>query len=119
MAETFSYCTRLGATGETAQRTWQNDFGDGYVQSGGTGINTRSETWDGMTIIGRLEAGDDLLGARAFLDRHEGYKSFLWTPPGGVQGRYRCNGYKLRPLGEACTNWASRSFRSSTRNNQP
>ncbi|HCF6345162.1 phage tail protein [Pseudomonas aeruginosa] len=99
MAETFSYCTRLGATGETAQRTWQNDFGDGYVQSGGTGINTRSETWDGMTIIGRLEAGDDLLGARAFLDRHEGYRSFLWTPPGGVQGRYRCNGYKLRPLG--------------------
>lgn len=72
MAETFSYCTRLGATGEIAQRTWQNDFGDGYVQSGGTGINTRSETWDGMTIIGRLEAGDDLLGARAFLDRHEG-----------------------------------------------
>lgn len=79
MAETFSYCTRLGATGETAQRTWQNNFGDGYVQSGGTGINTRSETWDGMTIIGRLEAGDDLLSARAFLDRHEGYKSFLWT----------------------------------------
>ncbi|PCK41846.1 hypothetical protein A2J14_26015 [Pseudomonas aeruginosa] len=74
MAETFSYCTRLGATGEIAQRTWQNDFGDGYVQSGGTGINTRSETWDGMTIIGRLEAG-------------------------GAQGRYRCNGYKLRPLG--------------------
>ncbi|WP_410963171.1 phage tail protein [Salmonella sp. SAL04292] len=33
------------------------------------------------------------------MDRHEGYRSFLWTPPGGVQGRYRCNGYKLRPLG--------------------
>ena len=77
MAETFSYCTRLGATGETAQSTWQNDFGDGYVQSGGTGINTRSETWDGMTIIGRLEAGDDLLGARAF-----------WTGTRGISRSY-------------------------------
>ena len=36
---------------------------------------------------------------RDFIDRHEGYKAFIWTPPGGVQGRYRCKGYKSKPLG--------------------
>jgi phage-related protein len=46
-----------------------------------------------------MAPGEELVQVRDFIDRHEGYKSFLWTPPGGVQGRYRCNGYKTKPLG--------------------
>ncbi|EKT4469824.1 phage tail protein [Pseudomonas putida] len=98
MAETFSFCTRLGATGEIKQRVWENEFGDGYTQAGGTGINTKTQEWS-HKAVGSLEAGQELRLMRDFLDRHEGYKSFLWTPPGGTQGRYKANGYKLDPKG--------------------
>jgi phage-related protein len=98
MTETFSYCTRVGASGDIAQRVWANDFGDGYSQSGGTGINTKSQSWD-LSLSGMLVPGDDLQAVADFLDRHEGYKSFFWTPPGGAQGRYKANGYKLATLG--------------------
>lgn len=94
MAELFTYCTRVGASGSIGQRTWENDFGDGYTQAGGVGINTKFQSWD-HSITGRDVVGDDLKGVKDFLDRHEGYKSFLWTPPGGPQGRYSANGYKL------------------------
>ncbi|MHC8396125.1 phage tail protein [Pseudomonas sp. LB3P93] len=98
MAETFGYCTRIGANGDVSQRTWENDFGDGYTQAGGVGINTKSQSWD-ISVVGQMIPGDDLKSVRDFLDRHEGYKSFLWTPPGGTQGRYSANGYKLNAQG--------------------
>ncbi|WP_447651553.1 phage tail protein [Pseudomonas abietaniphila] len=98
MAETFSFDVRVGASGDITQKTWENDFGDGYVQAGGIGINTKAESWD-VSITGRLEEGQKLRQARDFLDRQQGFKSFLWTPPGGVQGRFRSNGYKMATLG--------------------
>lgn len=98
MVETFSYCVQLGGDGEIDQRTWENDFGDGYTQAGGIGINTKSETWN-LTHSGVMAAGEELPMVRDFIDRHEGYKAFIWTPPGGAPGRYRCKGYKSKPLG--------------------
>ncbi|WP_175649486.1 phage tail protein [Pseudomonas sp. Marseille-P9899] len=98
MAETFGFCTRVGAAGEVKQRTWGNDFGDGYEQSGGTGINGKSEEW-AHQAAGSLGAGHELRQIRDFLDRHEGYKSFLWTSPSGMSGRWKVNGYKLDPQG--------------------
>ena len=98
MAEIFGFCARVGAAGEIKQRIWENDFGDGYTQSGGTGINGRSEEWT-YQATGRLDAGEELRQMRDFLDRHEGYKSFLWTSPAGTYGRWKVNGYKLDPQG--------------------
>lgn len=98
MAETYSFCTRLGATGDVKHRTWENDFGDGYTQAGGTGINTKSESWEHQ-LTGSMGEGEELRQVRDFIDRHQGYRSFLWTPPGGLQGRYKINGYKLDPKG--------------------
>lgn len=98
MAETFNYRVRVGASGEISQRTWENEFGDGYTQAGGTGINAKSQSWN-LTVSGLLVDGDDFKGARDFLDRHEGYRSFMWTPPCGIAGRYRANGYKIATLG--------------------
>ena len=43
MAEVFIYDVQLGADGDVSQRTWENEFGDGYVQSGGIGINTKRD----------------------------------------------------------------------------
>lgn len=98
MAETFGFDIQVGASGDVAQRTWSNDFGDGYSQSGGLGINNKSQAWD-VSVTGKFGDGQKLQLVRDFLDRQEGYKSFLWTPPGGTQGRYRANGYKLSTLG--------------------
>lgn len=98
MAETFDFDVQVGASGDVSQRTWENDFGDGYSQSGGVGINNRTEAWD-VTVTGRYGSGQKLQQVRDFLDRHEGYKSFIWTPPGGVQGFYKAKGYKPNTLG--------------------
>lgn len=100
MIETFSFDVEAEIDGDISQRTWENDLGDGYVQSGGTGINTKSQSWS-ASHTGMLEAGEEVLSIRDFLDRHEGYKTFFWTPPGGVQGRYRAKGYKLRTRGNS------------------
>ena len=96
--ETFTYQVIVGTTGEVKQRVWENSFGDGYVQSGGTGINGRSEEWS-IVIIGKLLAGETLAGVRDFLDRHEGYKPFIWTSPSGIEGNWRATGYSLDPMG--------------------
>ncbi|WP_210014916.1 phage tail protein [Pseudomonas palmensis] len=98
MTETFDFDIEADADGDISQRTWDNDFGDGYAQSGGTGINTKSQSWN-ATHTGLLEQGEEALEICKFLDRHEGYKTFFWTPPGGVQGRYRVKGYKLKARG--------------------
>lgn len=98
MAETYTFCTRVGASGDVKQRVWENDFGDGYSQSGGIGINGKSEEWTHQAT-GSLDPGQELRLLRDFLDRHEGYKTFLWTSPSGVYGRFKVNGYKLDPLG--------------------
>lgn len=98
MAETFDFNVEAGADGEVNQRTWDNDFGDGYIQSGGTGINTKSQSWS-VSHTGQLLPGEEIFLIRDFLDRHEGYRSFFWVPPGGQQGRYKVNGYKLKALG--------------------
>lgn len=96
--ETFTHCVQVGTTGTVKQRTWENDFGDGYTQAGGTGINGRSEEWS-VTIVGKLLEGEALAGVRAFLDRHEGYKPFLWRSPSGVLGQWRATDYSLDPRG--------------------
>ncbi|KPY63674.1 MULTISPECIES: phage tail protein [Pseudomonas syringae group] len=98
MAETFDFDVQVGASGDVKQRTWSNDFGDGYTQAGGVGINTKSQAWD-VTVTGRFGVGQKLQQVQDFLDRHEGFKSFLWTPPGSGTGRYTANGYKLSTLG--------------------
>jgi len=98
MAETFSFDVEAGADGDVSQRTWENEFGDGLVQAGGIGINTKSQSWS-LVHTGVDEPGDELPELIAFLDRHEGYKSFRYSPPGEPEGWYRANGYQKKALG--------------------
>ncbi|MFJ2456458.1 phage tail protein [Pseudomonas protegens] len=98
MAETFDFDVEVGADGDVSQRTWENNYGDGYTQAGGIGINTKSQVWN-LAHTGEDLPGEELPELLAFLDRHEGYKAFHWTPPGEHQGWYRVNGYKKKALG--------------------
>lgn len=94
--QVFSWDPRLDPVGQKSFRVLVAQFGDGYAQRVGDGINTQSQSWP-------LEfAGDsrEIRPIRAFLDAHEGFRSFLWTPPLGEQSSFVApEGYTLKPHG--------------------
>lgn len=94
--EVFSWQPRVDAMGQVSHRTLFAQFGDGYTQSVGDGININKQSWP-LEFVGR---GDYIRPIRAFLDRHGGYKAFEWTPPlGGVTTCRAPKGYSLKGHG--------------------
>lgn len=88
--ERFIWETEKGSEGDVAQRVRTKQFGDGYEQSVEDGLNNQSQSWP-LVFTG---AKPRVMLIKAFLDRHKGAKAFLWTPPLGDLGLYKCNGYK-------------------------
>lgn len=84
MTDTFTWRTRKTAQGTESVRTLQAQFGDGYKQVSGTGINDKSETWD-LDWTGKRS---DAAVLRAFLLSHV-TTSFWWTNPWGEKKLYR------------------------------
>ena len=78
--EIFTWSPRVNPTQTVNFRTRKAQFGDGYTQVSGDGLNPRSQEWE-------------------FLDRHGGTKSFQWTPPLEDIGLFRCEQYKPVPMG--------------------
>lgn len=94
--ETFTFCPRIDPVGQITQRSIVAQFGDGYAQRAADGINGKSENWP-LEFVG---SEDYIRPIRDFLDRHQGYKSFLWTPPlGEPQHFVTPEGYSLRAMG--------------------
>lgn len=91
--ETFAWPVDTKPTGTNNFRTRDVKFGDGYEQSTGNGINNKWQSWS--VSIDREPA--EMAAVMAFLDRHEGYKKFLWTPPGRTEGRFKCRSYQEVP----------------------
>ncbi|MOA23221.1 Phage minor tail protein [compost metagenome] len=79
-----------GEQGEVTFAVRTKKFGDGYEQSVGESLNNRSQSWP-ITYTGTKER---VKAVQAFLDRHKGTKAFLWTPPLGELGLYKCAGYQ-------------------------
>jgi len=93
--ETFIWDPSIDATGDISHRVRKAQFGDGYAQVIGDGINSKSQSWP-LAFTG---TGEEVIPIRDFLDLHAGGKAFLWSPPlEGVQ-LYRCATYQLVPLG--------------------
>lgn len=86
--ETFNWLINVGAEADVQQETLESQFGDGYSQALGVGINNQKQVWN-VEVTGTYGGNHDIADIRDFLDRHKGFRSFLWTPPGGKQGRYR------------------------------
>ncbi|KMJ43678.1 phage tail protein [Xenorhabdus khoisanae] len=93
--ETFYWSPRTSASSTVDFAIRKVQFGDGYTQVSGDGIHPRSQKWTVDFV------GDEpyLRAILAFLDRHQGYQSFIWTPPLSDKGLYRCEGYKTSALG--------------------
>lgn len=88
--ETFTWQPDDEAQGEGTLRTRETRLGDGYVQSVGDGINGEEQPWTLQLGGTREEVAPPL----AFIRRHGGFKAFLWTPPGGQVGFYRCKTFR-------------------------
>lgn len=76
-------------------RVLRADFGDGYSQVAGDGINAYNETWQ-MSFNNRPKA--DVAAIRAFLDSVSEISPFDWTPPDEVTvKKWRLRGkYSIR-----------------------
>ncbi len=93
--ERFTWKTEKGAEGDIAQRVRTKKFGDGYEQAVADGINNKAQSWP-VTFTGMKARAKEIM---AFLDRHQGSKAFLWTPPLGDLGLYKCGGYRAAHRG--------------------
>lgn len=93
--EEFTWCPQTQSPGTTTLRTRTAQFGDGYKQVSGDGLNGKSQAWD-LVFTG---PESEIRAIRDFLDRHQGYRSFAWRPPLEDLGLYQAGEYKLQPLG--------------------
>ena len=93
--QTFTWCPRLNAEADTTFRTRKAQFGDGYTQVAGDGLNPKSQKWT-LSFTG----DESYIGAiKAFLDAHQGTKAFLWKPPLEPLAMFRCDTYNPTALG--------------------
>jgi phage-related protein len=76
MAETFTYRRKAGASGTIEFTILKARFGDGYSQVAQDGI--KMQRWP-LSFDGGIDMIQPIID---FLDRHAGWKSFYWTPPG-------------------------------------
>ncbi len=93
--ETFNWSPRVNPRGQVRLRTLEAKFGDGYTQTAADGINSKVQSWP-LEFVGTEQKIGEIA---AFLDRHGGFRSFLWTPPLGGEGRYRATEYDPVALG--------------------
>lgn len=93
--QTFTWVPVVEPTGTVSYRVLKAQFGDGYAQTAADGINNKSQTWP-LQFRGALA---NIAPIRDFLDALSGYQAFLWTPPLGAQGYYKCTGHMLKPMG--------------------
>ncbi len=95
MIETFTWCPRINAQADTTFRVKKAQFGDGYAQVAGDGLNNRSDSWQ-LEFVGEEAMIEQIV---AFFDRHAGHKAFIWKPPLRPKGLFRCEQYKPVALG--------------------
>ncbi|CBJ79809.1 Gp17 [Xenorhabdus bovienii str. Jollieti] len=92
--EIFTWLPRVNASSNVEFAIRKAKFGDGYEQVSGAGINPKSMRWT-LDFVGNEKHITEII---AFLDRHEGHKSFIWTPPLASKGLFRCESYKYQAI---------------------
>ena len=71
--ETFTWATQNGEAPDITYRVRTSQFGDGYKQEVGDGINNKVDSYPITHTGGQARA----LEIMAFFDRHQGAKAFL------------------------------------------
>lgn len=94
--ETFTYAARVNPTGDHSFRVREVQFGDGYKQQVGDGLNTELQSWS-LTFVGNWKRTFEI---RSFFKRHAGYKAFKWMTPNFELGLFTCKTYQVTALGK-------------------
>lgn len=87
---------------EVKTRHIEANFGDGYSQRAGDGINTIKDKWNvEWTALSQVNF-DEL---NDFFEEKEGYKDFNWTPPGeSTSKKFVCKNWNVSHLGASLFN---------------
>jgi len=94
--QTFGWAPRTEPEGKRTFRVLRAQFGDGYVQQAGDGINNETATWplEFAGYAAQIQPIDD------FLRAHQGFKPFWWTPPmASTPALFVAGEIILQPLG--------------------
>lgn len=93
------FCPRVSASGELNFRLRKAQFGDGYQQVSGDGINAKAYQWN-LEFVGSKAYIIELID---WLDARKGQQSFYWSHPLSktdpstklpYKQLYRCESYK-------------------------
>lgn len=95
MADIFTWCPYIEPTGTGTFRVRSAQFGNGYRQVAGDGINNEVQSWP-LTFRGRESYVLEILG---FLRARKGFIPFAWTPPLGVASLFTCASWSVTPHG--------------------
>lgn len=109
--ETFKFPVEVGVSETFAPKINKVQFGDGYVQRSPKGINnnlrefnvTFKGVWgttvkDGKVVPVKKSEYDEMEKVEKFLERHAGYKAFLWAS----ERKYNIS----QPIKVVCENWS-------------
>lgn len=92
--ERFKWRVTMDSTGGKEFRVREVSFGDGYSQVAGDGINTIRQ----QQKIKYVGLKDEMLEVVDFLDRHAGYKPFIFKHPVMGEGVYLVDKYSYAPI---------------------
>lgn len=85
MADTFPNITPdMSSAPRYTPKILRAEFGDGYLQAAGDGINPFKEEWD-LSFSNRPKSDIDTI--TAFVRAKNGAEAFLWTPPDEVTAK--------------------------------
>lgn len=84
MAVFPDYQPEYGASCEITPRVRKAQFGDGYTQRVGDGLNNMPRKWS--VTFRQVTADADII--EAFLESTKGAANFSWTPPRGAAGKW-------------------------------
>ena len=91
----FTWKMDMGAAADTQFAVTKIQFGDGYTQVAGDGINPVTPQWSVSFT------GDEayIQAIKNFLNRHTGWKSFIWKPPLEPSGLWRAESFQISTHG--------------------
>ncbi|MDO7911332.1 phage tail protein [Pseudomonas sp. 22-AL-CL-001] len=89
MAERFTWKPNRSAPGTFQNAVRSANFGNGYRQVAGDGINNETQSWN-LTFTGKKARIAAIL---AFLRAQRGYKPFIWKTPFDGDLYFTCNAY--------------------------
>lgn len=96
MTDTFTWRVHTTAAGRNQAAVNKAQFGDGYAQRSGQGINNNFQNWT-ITVEG-YDVPGGISQVVAFLRAHSAV-SFYWKAPLMPVARYVCPSFDINPQG--------------------